>query len=133
MPIKSDPRSWTDPRHRRGLEGEEAARRYLEAAGWRVLAHRFRLGRWEVDLVARKGLLVAFVEVKTRWSRAFGSPLEAVTWAKRREIARVARGWIDRHGRPDYAYRFDLIGVTLSRSGRTRIEHIEDAFRAGWR
>ena len=86
MPIKSDPRDWTDPRHRRGLEGEEAAKRYLIALGWKVLAHRFRLGRCEIDIVARKGQLIAFVEVKTRWSRAFGSPFEAVTWAKQREI-----------------------------------------------
>ena len=133
MPIKSDPRDWTDPRHRRGLEGEEAAKRYLIALGWKVLAHRFRLGRCEIDIVARKGQLIAFVEVKTRWSRAFGSPFEAVTWAKQREITKVARGWIDRHGQRDYAYRFDVIGVTMRPGRKLRVEHIEDAFRAGWR
>ncbi len=129
MPLKSDPSTWTDPRHLRGLAGEELAKRYLQATGWTVLQHRFRMGRLEVDLVARKGTLVAFVEVKTRWSGAFGSPLLAVTWAKRREIVRVARAWIERHGKPDDAYRFDVIGITISPAGRPVLDHIEDAFR----
>ncbi len=129
MPLKSDPSTWTDPRHLRGLAGEELAKRYLQATGWTVLHHRFRMGRLEVDLVARKGTLVAFVEVKTRWSGAFGSPLLAVTWAKRREIVRVARAWIERHGKPDDAYRFDVIGITISPAGRPVLDHTKDAFR----
>ena len=133
MPIKSDPATWSDARHRRGLRGEEAAKAFLEGSGWVVLGHRFRLGHLEIDLIARKGALVAFVEVKTRRGSAFGSPLEAVTWHKKREIARVARAWMDRHGRPDDVYRFDVIGVTLSRSGGTELQHVEDAFRPGWR
>ena len=129
MPLKSDPSSWSDPRHLRGLHGERVAIGYLRSTGWRILDHRFRMGRLEVDLVARKGQLVAFVEVKTRRTAAFGSPLQAVTWAKRREIVRVARAWVDRHGRPDDAYRFDVIGVTMSAAGRIGLEHVEDAFR----
>ncbi|HLB37621.1 MAG TPA: YraN family protein [Gemmatimonadales bacterium] len=132
MPIKSDPRSWTDPRHRRGLAGERAAIRFLVARGWRILDHRFRMGRLEIDLVARKGVVVAFVEVKTRRGEAFGSPLEAVGWSKRREIHRVASAWVDRFGRPRDVYRFDVIGVTATPCG-TRIEHLEDAFRPEWR
>ena len=132
MSIKSDPANWTDPRHRCGYDGEETAKVFLAAAGWEILAHRFRLGRIEIDLIVRRGSLIAFVEVKTRRSTAFGSPLEAITWAKKREIVRVARGWMDRHGRPDYVYRFDAIGVTLS-GGDVQIEHVEDAFRPGWR
>lgn len=132
MPIKSDPSTWSDPRHRRGLAGEQRAMRFLQQAGWRIVAHRFRMGRLEIDLVARKGRLVAFVEVKTRWNWRFGSPLEAVTWEKQREIARVAQAWVDRHGRPDDVYRFDVIGVTLS--GRTPgVQHVEDAFRVARR
>jgi putative endonuclease len=131
VPIKSDPSTWTDPRHVRGLEGEERAIEYLRASGWRILEHRFRMGRLEIDLVARKGQLVAFFEVKTRWGRRYGTPLQAVTWSKRREIVRVASAWVDRHGTPDDAYRFDVIGVTLSPRGRCRLEHVEDAFRVG--
>jgi len=105
---------------------------FLEEGGWRLLSHRFRLGRFEVDIIARKGSVVAFVEVKTRRGSAFGSPLEAVNWSKKREIVRVARGWMDRFGQADDVYRFDVIGVTLSASG-TLVHHVEDAFRPGWR
>ncbi len=132
VPLKTDPATWKDPRHRRGVAGEAAAWEFLEERGWVLLAHRFRLGRLEVDLIVRKGSLVAFVEVKTRSGTAFGSPLEAVTWRKKREIVRVARGWMYRHGRPEDVYRFDVIGITLSAVGM-KIQHVEDAFRPGWR
>lgn len=130
--IKSDPATWSDERHRRGLAGEQTAIEFLERRGWRILAHRFRLGRIEVDLIARKENVVAFVEVKTRRSRAFGSPFEAVTWAKKREIIRVAEAWRRRSGRLTDIFRFDVIGVTAGREGM-RVEHVEDAFRPGWR
>ena len=130
--LKSDPSTWRDPRHRRGVAGELVAGEFLENRGWQVLSHRFRLGRLEVDLIARRGSQVAFVEVKTRRGTAFGSPLEAITWQKKREIVRVARGWMDRFGRPDDVYRFDVIGVTISATG-TSVQHVADAFRPGWR
>lgn len=133
MPVKSDPTTWSDDRHKRGLAGEKRALRFLESSGWRVLAHRFRLGRLEIDLIVRKGTTVAFVEVKTRRGSAFGSPLEAVTWTKQREICKVAYGWMDRYGRPEDEYRFDVVGIHLLSGGRARIQHIEDAFRPGWR
>src|SRR5438477_9978949 len=85
--IRSDPSNWSDPRHQRGLAGEEQAIRYLQARGWEVVAHRFRVGRIELDMVARRGHLVAFFEVKARRGTASGSPFEAVTGAKRRVVA----------------------------------------------
>ena len=126
--IKSNPDEWTDERQKRGLAGEEKAIRYLQSRGWDVVAHRFRAGRMEVDIVARRGALVAFVEVKVRRGAGFGSPLEAVTGAKRRELVKAARVWVDRFGRPSDIYRFDCIALT----GNT-LEHVEDAFRPGWR
>ena len=117
--LRSDPADWTDPRHQRGVEGERCAMRYLLARGWQVVAHRFRVGRAEIDLVVRKGRLVAFVEVKARLGDAFGSPLEAVRGAKRRDLVKVARAWMDRHGRPGDVYRFDCIGVLDGRLDRT--------------
>ena len=134
MALKSDPRDWSDPRHRRGAYGEEIAKRFLERRGWVIRAHRFRVGRWEVDLVAEQAGVIAFVEVKTRQTDAFGSPLEAVTWSKQREIARVAKAWTDRYGTLEHTIRFDVIGVTLGPdSGVRSIEHVENAFWPGWR
>lgn len=133
MPVESDPRTWTDERQKRGLAGEMVAKRFLESVGYRVLAHRFRIGRHEIDLIIRKGSVVAFVEVKTRRSAVFGSPLESVRWSQQRQIAKVAEGWMDRHGSPTDEFRFDVVGVTLTSGGRARVEHVEDAFRVGWR
>jgi len=114
--VHSDPSSWSDPRHKRGLAGEEQAIRFLQSRGWEVVAHRFRVGRIELDLVARRGHLVAFLEVKTRRGTAFGSPFEAV------------RVWMDRYGQRSDVYRFDCIAIVDN-----KLEHLEDAFRPGWR
>ena len=126
--LRSDPAQWQDERQKRGLAGEEQAIRFLQSRGWEVVAHRFRVGRIELDVVARRGHLVAFFEVKTRRGSAFGSPFEAVTGAKRRELVKAARVWVDRFGRPTDIYRFDCIGIVDS-----RLEHVADAFRPGWR
>ncbi|HEV8265186.1 MAG TPA: YraN family protein [Gemmatimonadales bacterium] len=126
--LRSNPDDWTDERHKRGLAAEEQAMRYLQSRGWQVVTHRFRAGRIELDLVARRGCLVAFVEVKARRGEAFGSPFEAITGAKRREIVKAARVWVDRFGQPSDIYRFDCIALTGN-----KLEHLEDAFRPGWR
>ena len=126
--LRSDPAEWKDERHKRGLAGERQAMQYLLSQGWHVVAHRFRVGHTEIDLIARKGDLVAFVEVKARRGDAFGSPLEAVTGAKRRELVKAARVWVDRYGRPADVYRFDCIALTSN-----KLEHLADAFRPGWR
>ncbi len=117
--------------HELGRRGEALAAEWLRRRGWRILHRNFREGRREIDLVARRGVTIAFVEVKTRTDRSFGDPLESVTRAKRREIERVARGWAARNGRPGDCYRFDAIGVVWPANGRPRIEHVPDAWRRG--
>jgi putative endonuclease len=102
---------------------------YLTSCGWSVEAHRFRLGRHDVDLVIRKGNTVAFVEVKTRRSGVCGSGLEAVSRRKQRDIARVASVWLLRHGRPGDEYRFDLVVVEAAGNPGRNIEHVSDAWR----
>jgi len=126
--LRSDPAEWTDERHKRGLAGEQQAIQYLLSRGWHIVAHRFRVGHTEIDLIVQQGSLVAFVEVKARRGDAFGSPLEAVTGAKRRELVKAARVWVDRYGRPSDVYRFDCIALTDG-----KLEHLADAFRPGWR
>jgi putative endonuclease len=140
-----------DPRQALGLLGERVAARWLARRGWSVVAHRFRSGHRDLDLVVRQGSLVAFVEVKARRSAGYGGPLGALHWRKQRELVRSAQVWIARHGRPGDAYRFDVVGVLLAPplgprrhgeagaqdpsiraaegGGRTRVRHVADAFQ----
>jgi putative endonuclease len=111
-----------------GELGERVAARWLERAGWRVLARRFRSGHRDIDLVAARGALVAFVEVKARRGLRFGDPVEAVGARKRRELGRSAQAWIARFGAPGLSYRFDVVGVVFA-GAVVRVRHVEDAFR----
>jgi putative endonuclease len=120
---------WEDARQRRGLWGERVAMAFLTSCGWQVEGHRFRLGRHDVDVVARRGPLVAFVEVKARGSVLCGTPVESVRWQKRRILGKVAALWQVRHGRPSDEYRFDVIAIQFQAGGGYTIEHLKDAWR----
>jgi putative endonuclease len=115
-----------------GLRGERVAEAWLCARGWEVLDRRFRAGHRDLDLVAARwdedgGRLVAFVEVRTRYSTARGTPAETVTWRKQRELARAARAWIALNKRSKDSYRFDVVGVLVV-GRRARIQYVPDAF-----
>lgn len=112
-----------------GDRGEALAAEHLARAGWTVTHRNFRMGRKEIDLVARRGEVVAFVEVKTRSGLGYGHPLESVTWKKRREIQQVAAAWIDRFGRAGDVYRFDAVSVLVPAGQAPVIDHVEDAWR----
>ena len=120
---------WEDERQVRGLEGERLALAYLTSCGYSIEAHRWKMGRHDIDLIVRQGEIVAFVEVKTRRGDSCGSPLEAVPRKKQSIIGRVAALWALRFGRSGDVYRFDLVGVQLRAGGRVEIEHVEDAWR----
>jgi|SRR6266545_404248 len=115
-----------------GERGERIAERWLISRGWSIVDRRFRSGHRDIDLVVEltgqsSGRLVAFVEVKTRLSAAFGGPLGAVHWRKQREMAKAARDWIGRFHRPGDVYRFDVIGVIFG-GDVPEVVHIENAF-----
>jgi len=110
-----------------GVLGEQIAERWLRRHGWRVVQRRFRSGHRDIDLVVERQGTVAFVEVKARKGDDFGSPVEAVNWAKQKELSRSAAVWIDRHGKPFESYRFDVIGV-LVQGERVRVRHVPNAF-----
>ena len=124
---------WEDPRQILGMRGERIAMAFLTSCGWSVEAHRFKLGRHDLDLVIRKGHTVAFVEVKTRRSTVCGTALESVSLRKQRDIARAASVWVLRHGRPHDEYRFDLVAVSDGRGETPAIEHVADAWRPSGR
>ena len=119
-----------DPRRRLGDAGEAVAERWLSRAGLVIVARGFRVRCGEIDLIARDGPVVVFVEVKTRTHGAFGRPSEAVTPAKRRRIARVASVFLAQSGWGEKACRFDVVEVVTVGSG-WRVTHLADAFRQG--
>jgi putative endonuclease len=110
-----------------GEAGERVAEARLTQRGWRILDRRFRNGHRDLDLVAEREGLVAFVEVKARTGREFGQPVEAVNWRKQRELARSASVWIARFGMREQTFRFDVIGVLMD-GERVRVQHVENAF-----
>ena len=123
----------TYPPHRLGRRGETLAAKALEQRGWRILARNYKAGRREIDIVARRGRLLLFVEVKARAGTGYGPPEAAVTRLKRREIEAVALDYLTRHVRDDVDVRFDVVSVwALPGGGTMRIHHIEDAWRPGW-
>ncbi len=77
-----------------GRTAEEAAARHLVERGWRLLGRNARIGRGELDIVARRGGTLAFVEVKARRTATFGAPEDAVDARKRRQVARLAGLWM---------------------------------------
>jgi len=119
-----------DPRRLLGNAGEAAAERWLRGAGLAIVARGFRARCGEIDLIARDGPIVVFVEVKTRTHGAFGRPAEAVTAQKRRRLARVASVFLARSGWGERACRFDVVEV-VPVGTRWRVRHIADAFRPG--
>jgi putative endonuclease len=82
-------------------------------------------------LVARRGSMVAFVEVKTRRSAMHGAPVESVGARKQSTIAKVASLWRLRFGRPGDEYRFDVVAIQEVGGGRSTVEHVQDAWRLG--
>lgn len=115
--------------HELGRRGEALVATALEKRGWRIVNRNYRFGHREIDLIARRGRVVAFVEVKTRAGVGFGDPLEAVHALKRREIEKVARAWIARHGAASDRYRFDAAAVLWPPSAPPRVRYVKDAWR----
>jgi putative endonuclease len=100
-----------------GERGELIAARWLERSGWRVLGRRFRNGHRDIDLVVERSGTVAFVEVKARRGEAFGGPLAAVNWRKRRELVRSAHVWIERYGARGQAFASTWSGYCSTGGG----------------
>lgn len=115
-----------------GRFGEDLAAAHLEAAGLAVLARNWRCGIGELDIVARDGETIVFVEVKTRSGLRFGHPAEAVTAAKAARIHRLAMRWLEQNraqhgGRVDL--RFDVVSVLRSAAGGdAQLTHLRGAF-----
>jgi putative endonuclease len=119
----------TDARVALGKTGEDLACAELEKRGYAILARRYRRRGGEIDIVARDGATLVFVEVKARDGRAFGEAAEAVTAFKRRRITRLALDYMTRHHLSDRPCRFDVVSIHFD-SGAAVIELFQNAFDA---
>ena len=110
-----------------GKTGEDLACRELERRGYAIVARRYRCRLGELDIIARDGETVVFVEVKTRHDRAFGPAAEAVGFVKRRRLARLAMDYVLRHHLANRPCRFDVVAIHFDRD-RPVIEVFRHAF-----
>jgi putative endonuclease len=118
-------------RNELGAEGERRAADHLAARGYRIIARNVRAGGVEMDLIARRGPLVVFVEVKTRREGGPGSGEDAVDARKRLRLVRGAAAWLHEQPRGIRRVRFDVIVCECSREERDwRLRHLEGAFDA---
>ena len=107
-----------------GRWGEDRVVRWYRRHGFEILERNWRCRHGELDVIVRRGSVVAVCEVKTRSSLAFGTPAEAVGWQKQRRIRRLAAQWLSEHERRGAVQvRFDVAEVV----GR-EIRVIESAF-----
>lgn len=119
---------------RAARSGERIAEEFLTLRGLTVVDRNARVGRGEIDLVARDGETVVFVEVKFRTGTAFGGPLAAVTGKKREDVARAAAGYLARRGLLGRAVRFDVVGLLMAPDGAELcVTHVPHAFAGGRR
>jgi putative endonuclease len=114
----------------RGRAAEDLAARFLAASGLVVLERNVRLPGGELDLVAREGEVIVFVEVRSRRRGSRFSPEATIDRVKRARLARAADAWLSRRGLPLARCRFDVVAVVASRAGY-RLRHHRGAFVDG--
>lgn len=110
-----------------GKLGEDLALRRIRALGYKILARNYRCPVGEIDLIARDGATLVFIETKTRQATSGFSAKEAVDERKRRKIAQAALVYLKECRLTEAKARFDVVAVTLTR-GRPHIDVIQNAF-----
>jgi putative endonuclease len=108
--------------------GESLAVRHLQELGYVILERNYRCRDGEVDIVARDGDRLAFVEVRARRTQAYGTPEESVTLRKQERLARVARSYLQENGCADVDWGIDVVALEFTPGGiLERLELIRNA------
>lgn len=114
-----------------GSAGEAMAAESLQRQGWQILERSYRHRLGEIDLIARDGDTLVFIEVKTRTGIAYGLPAEAVNRDKQRRITQTALAYLKQKGWLDRRCRFDVIAVVWPSPEQTpHLTHYRQAFEA---
>ncbi|GAA4111150.1 YraN family protein [Aquimarina addita] len=109
-----------------GKEGEQLTINLLQNSGYSILEKNYRFGKAEVDIIARKGDIVAAVEVKTRSTPDFGNPQDFVKPKQIQLLIKAVNHYVIINDL-DVEVRFDIVAIIKNKSG-TKIEHLADAF-----
>jgi putative endonuclease len=110
-----------------GRQGEDAAAKYLEEAGFVILGRNWRCAEGELDIVAAERRALVVCEVKTRSGPRYGTPLESITRRKMSRLRRLAARWASAHGMVFDAIRIDAIGLTADGRGGFTVEYLRGA------
>ena len=111
-----------------GKTGEEIALKHLKKKKYEIVQRNFRFFKGEIDIIALDKKELVFIEVKTRKSKVFGLPEEAVTKQKQQQIRRIAQGFIAKKNIQNTKCRFDVLSVLFTENGKFDINHIKNAF-----
>ena len=115
-------------RSRLGSLGEGIAREHLERNGYEVVTTNFRCRWGEIDIVARIGDWLVFVEVRTRRTASYGTPEESLSSRKRERLIATAETFLQSHPEAPKEWRIDLISVRMGQSGaQAQVDHMENA------
>jgi putative endonuclease len=115
-------------RQRLGQTGEQSVAKYLKKNGYTILVQNYRCKLGEIDIIARDGSVLVFIEVKTRSGTGYGSPAAAVNIRKQRQISRAAQCYLAEHGLFESPARFDVVSVLSDNNHNHSIDHINNAF-----
>ena len=111
----------------KGILGEKIALLFLQTNGYSILHSNWRYQKTEVDIIAKIGNTLVFVEVKTRSSEYFGLPESFVTEAKKRSFGKAAEAYCQNYEMINSNIRYDIMAVIINKKEQT-IQHFEDAF-----
>ena len=111
-----------------GKFGEDCAAKFLETEGYKIIARNFRIRSAEIDIIAQKDDVIAFIEVKARSDIRHGLPSEAVNLRKQKKIIEAAEVFLQDENFSECACRFDVVEVYLRGELVEEINHIENAF-----
>jgi len=118
------------PRARLGRRGEQLARRFLTSHGYVIERTNVRFPVGELDLVARDGQALCFIEVRSTSSSQWGGPLASITERKRRRIVQAARWYVGRHASLPPEIRFDVLAIDWHAGRSPTVELVRGAFDA---
>jgi putative endonuclease len=111
-----------------GARGEKLAADLLRGRGYEIVEANFRCRQGEIDLIARQGECLVFVEVRTKRGRGFGSPEESITATKRDRLIALADAYVQSLSAIPESWRIDVVAVELAENGGVRrLDHIENA------